>query len=107
MMYRQGDVLLMRVEAVPRDTHLCARDERGRLVLARGEATGHAHSIDSAMAELFEDPDGALYLRVQAGTTQPVQLVHEEHAAIRLPAGSYRVVRQVEYHPEALRPVCD
>jgi hypothetical protein len=105
MMYRQGDVLLIRVDAVPKTTGRRNRDARGRLVLAQGEATGHAHAIESALAELFEDRDGTLYLRVGAAAAEPARLVHEEHAAITLPAGSYRVVRQVEYHPADLRRV--
>jgi hypothetical protein len=103
MMYRQGDVLLIRVDSVPPEATSRARDERGRLVLVRGEATGHAHAIDSTLAELFEDRNGSLYLRVEARDAEPVRLVHEEHAAITLPPGSYRVVRQVEYRPQERR----
>jgi hypothetical protein len=104
MMYRQGDVLLIQVGSLPPTTTSRGHDERGRLVLVRGEATGHAHAIDSSLAELFEDRNDALYLRVDAAAGESVQLVHEEHAAITLPPGNYRVVRQVEYRPEARRP---
>ena len=35
------------------------------------------------------------------------RLVHEEHGPIALAAGVYRVVRQREYFPGAIRPVAD
>ncbi|MFD0592628.1 hypothetical protein ACFQZ4_08715 [Catellatospora coxensis] len=35
------------------------------------------------------------------------RLVHEEHGPIALAAGAYRVVRQREYFPGAIRPVAD
>ena len=37
----------------------------------------------------------------------PQQLRHEEHAEITLPAGIYKITRQREYSPEAIRSVCD
>jgi hypothetical protein len=49
-MYRQGDVLIVPVaeEAVPSHVERApreSRDGRGRLVLALGEVTGHAHAV--------------------------------------------------------------
>lgn len=41
---RQGDVLLKQAAAVPPDAILVP-DDRGRVVLAYGEVTGHAHAI--------------------------------------------------------------
>jgi hypothetical protein len=35
------------------------------------------------------------------------RVVHEEHAVVTLPAGWYRVVRQREYVPGAVRLVAD
>ena len=71
-----------------------ARDE-GRIVLAYGEATGHAHAIADADAELIELETGERFLVTARG----VSLRHEEHEAVELPPGSYRVVRQREYVP--------
>jgi hypothetical protein len=93
---RQGDVLVVRVEAIPDEAKPVARD-RGRVVLAYGEVTGHAHAIAARDATLLE-LDGERYLRV----TAPVTLDHEEHAAIDLPPGSFRVVIQREYVPSEL-----
>ena len=90
--YRQGDVLLVAVSAVP-DGAL-PRPRSGRLVLAEGEATGHAHAILERDARLVSDgPDRFLV------TPTAARLVHEEHAAIDLPAGAYQVIIQREFVP--------
>lgn len=104
MIYRQGDVLLKTTRKSLAGAKLVARDH-GRIVLAYGEATGHCHAIDDVMAELFEEKDGQMYLRVEPGAG--VELRHEEHATITLPSGTYLVVRQVEYSPAEIRRVAD
>jgi hypothetical protein len=89
--YRQGDVLVVAVDAVPDSARPVPRDA-GRIVLAYGEVTGHAHAIDAPEAEamLLSVSENERFLRLMAD----VDLAHEEHAAIRIPAGTYRVVRQ-------------
>ncbi len=93
--YRQGDVLLVRTQhqELPGATRV-PRDQ-GRIILALGEATGHAHAIAAADAELLEVTDGERYLQVDG----PAALTHEEHGAIDLEPGLYRVIRQREYGP--------
>jgi hypothetical protein len=107
-MYRQGDVLLVPVhEAAAR---VILRDaaakpvapEGGRLILALGEATGHAHAASASHATLY-GLHGDRYLHVREVTP----LLHEEHAPIELPPGLYRVVRQREYDPDRDRFVRD
>lgn len=93
--FRQGDVLLVRVDSVPADT-VNERRRGKRLILADGEATGHAHAIESDTARLVTDRGGSRFL-VLADTES---LVHEEHATIVLEPGNYRVVRQREYVPD-------
>ncbi|MEV0159723.1 hypothetical protein ACGFJC_50395 [Nonomuraea fuscirosea] len=85
-MYRQGDILLMPIpeETAPVVSLSQPRDARGRLVLSYGEGTGHAHAIPGP-GTLSR---GFLHLPVGG------RLVHEEHAAISLPKGWYRVIRQ-------------
>jgi len=102
--YRQGDVLLTEVAREPSDVRRVPR-EQGRLVLAHGEVTGHAHVVADPAAELvtLEGAD-ELYLLVYGGE---VVLEHEEHDTILLPPGSYRVIRQREYTPESVRFVAD
>jgi hypothetical protein len=100
MQYRQGDVLLERVEHDVKGKKI--RATKKRHILAHGEATGHAHTVDADCAELVEF-EGNRFLRVAAAT----QLVHQEHAAIDLEPGTYRVSRQLEYSPEEIRRVLD
>jgi hypothetical protein len=88
---RQGDVLLVPVDRIPAGVKLVPRDA-GRVVLAYGEVTGHAHAIRSNAATLLADGEER-FLRV----TAPVVLDHEEHAAIDVRPGTYRVVIQCEY----------
>ncbi len=103
-LYRQGDVLLQRVDDVPTGLTPVPQDN-GRVILAYGEVTGHAHAVlgdaqflAADLADLEER-----FLRVQADS----QVVHEEHDTITLPPGNYRVVRQREYTPEAIRTAAD
>jgi hypothetical protein len=105
-MYRQGDVLLVRTDRELPDTARAVPPDAGRVVLARGEATGHAHAIDSPLAQLYEEHDGRRYLRVRAEAGH-VRLLHEQHDPIALPPGLYEVRRQREYAPDDIRPVSD
>ena len=100
-MVRQGDVLVVGVTKIPKAAKPKGRD-RGRCVLAYGEATGHAHAIEDITALLLDHGE-ELYLRADGVVT----LRHEEHAPIEIPAGNYRVVRQREYQPGAIRNVAD
>jgi hypothetical protein len=103
--YRQGDVLLTRVDPPPalEDGFTPQRSENGRLILARGEVTGHHHSVAERDAEMIAGAE-AIFLRIMA----PTPLEHQEHAAITLEPGVYRVTRQREYAPQAMpRQVAD
>ncbi|RST10355.1 hypothetical protein E2C00_18925 [Streptomyces sp. WAC05374] len=108
-MYRQGDVLIVPLaeSAVPPhavDAPDEPRDGRGRMVLALGEVTGHAHAV-IGLGRLVREPGpfGPVLLHLPDGG----RVVHEEHAPIPLPKGWYRVVRQREYVPGAVRLVAD
>jgi hypothetical protein len=105
---RQGDVLLVKVKA--RTPKGRAVNEKGRIILAHGEVTGHAHEVMAAdtevagpAAQFFEEPDGTRFLFVERACV----LTHQEHGAIALAPGCYEVVRQREYTPEAARHVAD
>ncbi|WP_374985173.1 hypothetical protein [Streptomyces fradiae] len=108
-MYRQGDVLIVPLDEAAVPPHVVdapqePRDARGRLVLALGEVTGHAHAVPGP-GRLLREPGafGPLLLHLPDGG----RVVHEEHAAIPLPKGWYRVVRQREYVPGSVRIVAD
>jgi len=90
-LWRQGDILIQEVAAVPRNA--AKRDD---LVLAEGVATGHRHEVRPAQAAmLFEERD-TLYLRVRDAVT----VTHPEHKPISLGAGIYKVWRQREFADE-------
>ena len=98
-MWRQGDIFVAPIPAIPK-----AARPRPHGVLAEGEVTGHSHRVaDLATAQLYADAV-ALYLDVRA---ERATVVHEEHGPITLPRGTYRVWRQREYSPEAIRFVQD
>jgi len=105
--YRQGDVLLVPIAAaeVPATAVPAPRDRTGRMILARGEATGHAHVIVGPDVILLADRDDIDQLFIKI--ISRARVVHEEHGTIAVPAGSYRVVRQREYVPGSYRPVAD
>jgi len=96
-MFRQGDVLLVPISdrLLPEAVVPVARDARGRLVLALGEATGHAHAVGALDADLLADAAelDRRFLRIVTGA----MLAHEEHDPIPLGPGLYQVVRQREY----------
>lgn len=104
-MFRQGDVLIIPVAAMPTGLAKIKR-ENGRVVLAHGEVTGHAHAIADKRAALFRDPKlAAIFMHVTGD--EPVALEHEEHGTIAIPPGDYEVRRQREYSPEEIRNVAD
>lgn len=100
--YRQGDVLLVEVKSIPGTAFKGVRDN-GQIVLAYGEVTGHKHAIADPSVEILEH-EGTRYIRVPAGDAK---LTHEEHGSIALAPGSYRIVTQKEYTPEAIKNVLD
>lgn len=103
--YRQGDVLLVPISEIPKAAKPTAAKHR-RLILAAGEATGHHHSVqETESVSLLEVPSqNELFLLVKEGDAL---LEHQEHATITVPPGTYRVVRQREYTPEAIQRVAD
>ena len=94
---RQGDLLLVPVPVLPEKADLAGR---GRIVLAVGEATGHAHVVDDERASVhrLRWPE-TTFLRVVG--PEPVSLVHEEHDRLRLAPGVYEVREQREYAPRS------
>lgn len=103
--YRQGDVLIERIGSLPATLTKIDR-ENGRVILAHGEVTGHAHAIADSHADLYSSQQeaGVTFLEVRDAVAA---LKHDEHSTIALPPGNYRVTRQREYSPEAIRNVAD
>ncbi len=74
---------------------------KNRKELAYGEVTGHAHRVD--IGDLFEMKNGDLYLNVEKLAT----LTHEEHKAVKLKPGIYRVNIKRQYSPTGWEAVKD
>lgn len=123
---RQGDVLLIPTRKKPTSRAVTVATDAGRVILAYGEVTGHAHQVIGGVLaasaepdgqivivpedpdpvpamELFEEPDGSRILVVR----RDALVRHQEHAPLVLPPGGYEVRRQREYSPEAIRNVAD
>lgn len=100
---RQGDVLLVAVEEIPIGAlPVPAAEHRGRmcLVVARGERTGHAHTLPADHAVLLRATDASGNLEGFAEVlTAGVALAHEEHRSLPIPVGRYRVIMQRQYDP--------
>ena len=108
--YRQGDVLIERVETIPATA--VKQKPSKRIILAHGEVTGHHHALEVAdPADWWKEADekqsttglaGDIFVTIKGGA-----VTHQEHSKIVLPPGNYRVTRQREYSPEAIRNVAD
>lgn len=100
-MIRHGDIML---RPTPAPSALGERSNPGeRLVLAEGEATGHAHVLHGlAVAHT----DRALP-RALIEVLEPSELRHEEHHTIAVPPGWYEIIRQRVYTPTSPRYVRD
>ena len=112
--YRQGDVLIERIASIP--TNASKQKPSGKIILAHGEVTGHHHCLEVSdpadwwkvgeIAPTLEKPSalaGELFVTLPAGGV----VTHDEHSKIELPSGNYRITRQREYSPEAIRNVAD
>ena len=122
---RQGDVFLRRIDKLPENLQEIPR-ERGKVVLAHGEVTGHAHAISEAHVMHYR-VDPAMEVKAEANgmrtklraagnlapssylvvENQPASLLHEEHEGIQIPPGTYEIRRQREYDENELRNVAD
>lgn len=101
-MKQQGDVTFRKVETIPAGCKKLVTN-----VLAEGEATGHAHRIETPIQvfshrktltpskpdfQLYEK-NGTLYLHLEAEAT----VVHEEHKPVTLEPGDWEIGQVVEY----------
>ncbi|MEM9050691.1 MAG: hypothetical protein AAGC47_01460 [Bacteroidota bacterium] len=116
-MYRQGDVLLERVDSLP------SRKETTESLLVRGEGRNHGHfikgdSIQILAAEEKELTEGGGIITQYLDLESEAELEHllidsgqwtQEHAPIIIPPGKYRVIKQREFNPysKAIRAVRD
>jgi hypothetical protein len=97
--YRQGDVLLQKVEQLPSGAKL----KKDNIIL-RGEATGHAHRVENGrLYEAVLEQDKFVFrpeTRMFVIASKETRIVHEEHGPIELEVGIYIIIRQREYGKE-------
>lgn len=90
--------------------HEIPRDD-GRIVLAYGEVTGHAHAIASKDATLYQthvSDSEALEIGTRIlSARKPVALTHEEHSQIDIPKGEWGIRIQRQYDEGLSRLVED
>lgn len=99
VLYRHGDVLIQRIARLPNQAQ-----QTSGATLAHGEVTGHSHRFAAPSAVQLWERGSNLFVEVK----DPIAtLIHEEHHAIDLPSGLYRVWKQREYRPEAYVEVAD
>lgn len=112
--YRQGDVLIEQIDALPKK--LRKNKNESRVILAHGEVTGHAHEIERPELAMLEEcsigargdlEDANTMTNAAMELSADTAVVHQEHGKIELPKGRYLVRRQREYSPTEIRNVAD
>lgn len=118
-MYRHGDIMLRPCEPLTCGLHPHANEHESvsnpgeQLVLATGEATGHAHVLHGLAIAVTDygrrgmPGQSARAARALMYVLEPAELRHEEHKTIAVPPGWYEVIRQRTYTPTAPRFVAD
>ncbi len=103
MLWRQGDIFIETVKFI---ADLPSRTKMPHVTIVHGEVTGHRHRVeDPQTATLYTGANASeFFLEVSAPRAR---IVHEEHGTIDLDRGFYRIWRQREYAPEAIRIVVD
>lgn len=98
MFLQQGDVLI-------KSTKIIKGEKLNHLTLAKGEATGHHHTITEGEAELYED-NGVLYLHVES---EKATLTHQEHKTVEIPKGDWEIgiVKEYDHFAEESKGVVD
>jgi hypothetical protein len=90
----QGDLLIVRCNGIPKNATPVEHEE-GRLILARGESTGHHHSFAvGPQIALFRDNGAGSNAPLYFTASVPVSLEHQEHSTINFAPGTYKVLRQ-------------
>lgn len=94
---RHGDVEIHHIPDCD-VTGMTKLPSQGDVVLAEGEATGHAHRARGGSATLYAS-DGSDAMRI-LHVVRTTNLTHEEHGPITLEPGFYRIGIKRQYSPE-------
>lgn len=99
--YRQGDFVFIPIGETPEGKTV--RREGGRIIVGRGEVTGHHHAVTLPAVKMIEATDARRYLV----SKKPFEVAHEEHDTVSLPAGIYEVRQQRQYVRGEIRRIAD
>lgn len=102
MQLRHGDIFLVRVDRLPVGVRQVPRTEDS-IVLAYGEATGHAHRLTGDVLEYVHEGTGRRYV----SASSPAPLRHEEHGFLPVLPAVYEVRQQRTYQYGEERRVVD
>ena len=110
VMYRHGDLLITRINAVPQSAINISSK-----IIAEGEVSGHEHTlVGQATVRILPGREAGhkIIERVERGhvsinripelyfsASEDVKLTHEEHKTLELPRGSYKVTKEREFNP--------
>ena len=112
-MYRQGDVLLLKVDEIPEKAIKGEKEDLA--ILAYGEKTGHMHAIKSKDVDRYIENNN-IYIEIcntvilSHGLKKEIESkveVGRDHAPVKIPPGNYKIIIQREYTPEKIRRVVD
>jgi uncharacterized protein (UPF0548 family) len=101
-MYRQGDLLIKRLEYFPNIRIVKSWIEGNETILLHGEVTGHSHKLVGDF-DLYRDGSNNVFFEVKHDS----KVVHDEHGTINLEVGKYALIRQREYAPKEIVYVKD
>ena len=102
---QQGDVILTRINKLPNGSRkIIKKNNKGEMVLAEGETTGHYHGIAENKSELFTI-NNVMYMDLKENSI----LTHQEHKHIELEAGVWQIgiVKEYDYFSKMVRKVVD
>jgi len=109
--YRQGDILLMKIQQDLNENEELMKDFRNKgnqLFLARGEISGHIHLLES-QGNILEHWKGIIWIQNEGVLKHIDEKTGEkaEHNEIVLESGFYRFIRQREFDGLNERNVLD
>lgn len=115
---RQGDVTLMRVDALPKRMRKAKRGDDGKIIVEHGEMTGHGHRIAEKHVTGFRAETAEMAGRAGldflivggSGATLKHEYAdgrHAEHEPIALREGHWKRAVQVDEDDEGAREVVD
>ena len=89
---RQGDVTLFPV-AEPQGVVRARVIAEDRLILAEGEVSGHHHILEHPGARMVVTEAEEIFVQIM---TEGAEIVHDEHGALPVMPGWYRLIQQQE-----------